>query len=73
MIHMNALSGAGSVSIRDAPEIEMHGAGDVPGGEILRRTQIDDERLRVPLDGLIESSGRREQLSVGKTGHGRIL
>ena len=74
MIHMNALQRRRvGVDEREAPQIEVHGAGDVPGGEILGWPQIDEERLGVPFEDLVESGGRGEQLGVGKTGHGRIV
>ena len=65
IIHMNAFSGAGiGVDERDAPEVEVHRAGNVPGGEVLGRPQVD-EREASP--GLFEGPAQlRGQSSAGR-------
>ncbi len=61
------------VDEREAPEIEMDGAGDVSGREVFGRAEVDRQRFRVRPQRLIELGGSREQLRVGIGGHPAIV
>ena len=52
------------VDQRDAPQVEVHRARDVAGGEILRRSQVEDQRAAVAAELLGEGTGRCQELGV---------
>src|SRR6185503_10232346 len=58
------------VDERHAPEIEVHRAGNVAGGEVFRRTEIDQEGFRRLFERRAQGVRRGQQMGIGVVGHG---